>query len=231
MNNNSQIRRAIQLSVEAFIESYDPNEHRRITKTEAESLIKTLHQHPKNQECPICSENTRVSRVPCCGNLVCNECLINTFTLNTKDCPFCRCDLVAKIKDFPSSLDSKYSLKTENKRSNETDDDGNRITFKLCILLNASSSNKDANLSYIKFLYHNINEVNRKAFIDILKEFVSKANDGLIKDVGDVWNNICNKCNRFAKKYSKHSAFIPDSILRTFYNKIRIKINEAQIIT
>jgi hypothetical protein len=114
---DNDYRQAIMRSAESFVTEYDPNENRRVDLNTAINLVKKLKIIKKDKECSICFDSVnsnKISKLPCCKNKICQPCIINTITYNTKDCPMCRKDLVETINttNMQQSTDSDNEIET-----------------------------------------------------------------------------------------------------------------------
>lgn len=110
---DNDYRQAIMRSAESFVIEYDPNENRRVDINTAINLVKKLKIIKKEKECSICFDSAnsdKISKLPCCKNKICQPCIINTITCNTKDCPMCRKDLVETI----NATSAQQSTESEN---------------------------------------------------------------------------------------------------------------------
>jgi hypothetical protein len=251
MDNN--FRQAIMHSAESFIMEYDPNENRRIDKFTASTLVKKLTILNKKKECPICfdtAHNNQISKLPCCNNEICQPCIINTITQNTKDCPMCRKDLVEIITKLPTqqSTPSQYTTDTDlftTPTSSTTEQLSTIYTLKKYTTVRSKNpetgepiSTQSYNLmsngvvdkrSGIEMIYHNNTEPNRRLFESFLLDYIQKKNNSLIIDELNVWKNIRHNCKNFTEQYKYKPRFIPNDIIHKFYDKLGSYFNSMQI--
>jgi hypothetical protein len=213
-------RNAIMRSAESFVVEYDPNENRRVDINTARNLVKKLKIIKKHKECSICFDTAnsgKISKLPCCGNKICQPCIINTITCNTKDCPMCRKDLVATINSTPlqQSTDSDSEPETPQQystpiisKSKKSNQQRVKINYKLKKCNPTSYKDPDSNESI------------RTQKYTFISEESTNANGDKRKPLEIVYhNNSENNRRRF-------EIFLQDYKRKLEYNKIN---NELEV--
>lgn len=182
-------RNAIMRSAETFVVEYDPNENRRVDINTARNLVKKLKIIKKHKECSICFDTAnsgKISKLPCCGNKICQPCIINTITCNTKDCPMCRKDLVVTINSTPlqQSTDSESEPETPQQYSTSTSTSTYSSTQSIQRTQNTSSNNQQRTI-----IKYNLKKFNQTLYKDpdsnesIRTQKYTFIKDGLTNDI------------------------------------------------
>ena len=242
---DDHIRNAIMRSAESFIAEYDPNENRRIDNNTAKALVAKLGIINGRRECPICFDNAnsnKISKLPCCGNEICQPCIIGTITRNTKDCPMCRSDLVVEIQQMraqPQQQHVNSQSKIYGKRkqiAKESTPTFNLIKYEPVSQINSngvviktrryliepSDSTEERGALYM--IYHNNSETNRRLFeSDVLGHYLDNA-DSLMAEP-ETWDNIRKQCRNFTNRNKDIESVIPDNDVRPFYRKLKNTIS------
>lgn len=243
---DDHIRNAIMRSAESFIAEYDPNENRRIDNNTAKALVSKLGIINGRRECPICFDNAnsnKISILPCCGNEICQPCIIGTITRNTKDCPMCRSDLVVGIQQMREQPQQQYHHNSQSKNlsknkqiSRESTQDFNLIKYNpvsqktanglVCrtrrYLIEPVDNSEEREPLYM--VYHNNSETNRRLFeSDVLEHYLDNADT--LRDEPETWDNIRKQCRNFTNRNKDVEPVIPDNIVRPFYRKLKNTIS------
>ena len=229
---DDHFRNAIMRSAESFIAEYDPNENRRIDNNTAKALVSKLGIINGRKECPICFDNSnsnKISILPCCGNEICQPCIIGTITQNTKDCPMCRSDLVEEIQKTrqtsnkpPRQKSSQiFKLIKYNPVGQKSSINGTTIKTRR-YLIEPEGDNEERDP--INIIYHNNSETNRRLFeSDILGYYLDNAHS--LSDEPKTWDNIRKQCRNFTNRNKEVEHVIPDNVVRPFYNKLKNTIS------
>jgi hypothetical protein len=254
---DEHIRNAIMRSAESFIAEYDPNENRRIDNNTAKALVAKLKIINRRKECPICFDNAnsnKISILPCCGNEICQPCIIGTITRNTKDCPMCRSDLVDGIQEMrPQPQHQPQPQQPQHQPQHQHNLQSTKVSKNIQIVkktqqftfikYNNLSGRTNANGKAIKtrkyliepvdnseereplhMVYHNNSISNRQLFESDVLGHYLD-NANSLRDEPETWDNIRKQCRNFTNRNKEVEPEIPDNIVRPFYRKLKNTIS------
>lgn len=189
-----------------------------------------IHKRKKNEICCICMDEdiNKLYYLPCCGEKtsICRECLTNTMTRTSVECPACRENLKNSLENYRPTLKSLKAGKklVINRQYNEFKPPKN---YNLCY---KRFSNKGQNLVKIwipnnkerhplSFCDTNLSEQQQKIVFEFCKKYKNKYNNNQIINESQLWNKIKDKCSEFYKN-NKNSPNINDNYFNDFINDL-----------
>lgn len=200
-------------------------------------LTKLLpHKRKKNEICCICMDEDlkKLMYLPCCDEKIsiCSECLKNTLTKTSINCPACRKNLKESIENY---IPTQKSLKASNKiKINRKDerfipnsnyklcykrfDNSNQNLLKIWIPIESRKDKiKYKNRETLTFCDTNLLMSQQKYIFDFCKKYRKHYNKNEINDEEMVWNTLKNYCKKFYKNY-KNKDGICNNIFNQFIN-------------
>ena len=193
-----------------------------------EILSKIKFNKPK--ECCICyDESNKTWLLPCCGkkNAICKECLENTLTKTSTNCPICRKNLVTNIelnninKSNKSKNNSNHAKNNKNNKNIYTYSiEKHNLTFTYVynhqyqILKFWTCDNVNLPL---KFNTKNIEKKHIDKIIIFIKYVIKNSN----KYKKNQWIKLYKKCKTFKNKFREFNK-INNYIFNDFINSLYI---------
>lgn len=189
-----------------------------------------IHKRKTNEICCICMDEDvkKLYYLPCCDEKIsiCRECLINTMTRTSIECPACRNNLKNSLINYTPTFKSLKAGKKIiiNRQYNEFNPSKN---YKLCY---KRFNNKGQNLlkvwipnnkerNPLSFCDTNLSEDQQKALFDFCKNYKNKYNNNQIMNESDIWNQIKMKCGEFHRN-NKNCQNIDNNNFNEFINNL-----------
>lgn len=208
-------------------------------------LTKLLpHKRKKNEICCICMEEEikKLMYLPCCDEKIsiCIECLKNTLTKSSINCPACRNNLKESIENY---IPTHKSLKASNKiKINRKDkkfipnsnykicfkrfDNNNQNLLKIWIPLESRTNKiKFENRETLVFCDTNLYISQQKNIFDFCRKYRRYYNKKQINNEDKVWNKLKKTCRCFYIK-NKNKGEIENNIFNDFLHNINLILKE-----
>lgn len=209
-SNDEEFENVLQLSHE---EEYARNCTGNVLSDDnAKKLIRGVCFH-SIKECGVCYDKEKIWNLQCCNNQICKECLTNTVTKTSTNCPFCRANLENTINKYKSN---KVKLNASKKNNENNINNINNIENSNKIYVEYKR-NTSQNILYLvikkgkhykkplAFTLSNIDDKHIK-FLKTLSIIYKMFYKSII-DEEKLWIELCKECKTF-KKNNKNLAHI-----------------------
>lgn len=194
-----------------------------LSECDAERLISKISFDIDDKQCGICGDDEYTWELPCCktkdkGNTICKDCLINTLTKTSFNCPFCRDNIITNI----NSVKNNASCNRKRKHT-----DGEEVYMKTSIDINQNIikviiSNKDEiKKKPLCFKLHNITKQQRNKIYLFAKQYKKIYNK--LYDKYNLWDELYEICRKFKNKH-KHKTEIDNNKFDIFINNLNVKL-------